>query len=997
MSLVDKIFGSYSKKEIKRIMPTVNNILKLDAKYSKMSEDELKGQTKILRSRLAKKEPLMKILPDAFAVCREAGKRVLNMKHFKVQLIGGVVLSQGRIAEMKTGEGKTLVATLPAYLHGLTQKGVHVVTVNDYLAKRDAEWMGKIYRYLGLTVGVILNGMQSDERRKAYACDITYATNNEIGFDYLRDNMCIYKEQQVQRGFNFALVDEVDSILIDEARTPLIISGPGDKSTELYNYTEKLVKDFNIFKTKELDDKKEYDDVDADYIVDEKAKTATLTPKGVKKAEKYFNVSNLMDGENITILHHINQAIRAHGIMKKDIDYVVKDNKVLIVDEFTGRIMNGRRYSEGLHQAIEAKEKVEVASESKTLATITFQNLFRIYNRLSGMTGTAMTEEGEFREIYKLDIVEIPSNRPIARKDHHDVIYKTEKAKFEAIIEQIIKCNKKGQPVLVGTVSIEKSEILSNMLSKKHIEHFVLNAKYHDLEAKIVAQAAKKGAVTIATNMAGRGTDIVLGGNAEYMAIDEMRRNGYSEELINEANSFGETDDEEILQARTVFKKLYEKHKETTSKEAEEVKKAGGLFIIGTERHESRRIDNQLRGRAGRQGDPGESKFYLALEDDLMRLFGGDRIEKLMTFLKAPEDVPIQNKILTKSIGNAQAKIEAMHFGTRKNVLKFDDIMNSQREIIYKQRSEVLDGKDMKEHIINMIKDSIKTTVNQYLPSADVHEHWNIQGLKNHYMNYLLNEEDLNYDEKELLNIRKEDITETITTKAVNIYLEKEQAMGKENMRELERMIILRVVDAKWTSHIDNMDELRKGIYLRSYAQKDPVIEYRIEGFDMFDEMIDSIKQDVTHLILTTHVRETKKIEREEIKKIPKYVDYKDNVDVKRTPIKSPKKKNIFKNLFSFKKKKIDENSNILEEDEKNKNSNKKLIKIKDLNIKENLKTEEDLDDELLKIEDLNIKENLDTKEDLDDELLKIEDLNIKENLDTKEDLEKEGLENNKK
>ena len=884
MKIIDKIFGSYSKKEVKRIMPIVEKILKLEEKYAKMSEKELKNQTNILRERLKKKETVNDILPDAFAVCREASKRVLNMKHFKVQLVGGVVLSQGRIAEMKTGEGKTLVATLPAYLHGLTQKGVHVVTVNDYLAKRDAEWMGKLYKYLGLSVGIVLNGMQSDERRQAYACDITYATNNEIGFDYLRDNMCVYKEQQVQRGFNFALVDEVDSILIDEARTPLIISGPGDKSTELYNYTDNLVKTFKMFKTKELDDKEEHDEIDADYIVDEKAKTATLTPKGVAKAEKYFNLKNLMDGENITILHHINQAIRAHGIMKNDIDYVVKNGEVLIVDEFTGRIMNGRRYSEGLHQAIEAKENVEVAAESKTLATITFQNLFRIYKRLSGMTGTAMTEEGEFREIYKLDIVEIPPNKPVIRKDHQDIVYKTEKAKFEAIVQQVIKCNKKGQPVLVGTVSIEKSEIISRMLTKKGINHSVLNAKFHELEAEIVAQAGQKGAVTIATNMAGRGTDISLGGNAEFMAIDEMRKIGYREDIINEANAYGETDDEEIIYARGLFKDLHEQYKKITDKESMEVKNIGGLFIIGTERHESRRIDNQLRGRAGRQGDPGESVFFLSLEDDLMRLFGGDRIDKIMTFLKTPEDVPIQAKILTKSISNAQAKIEAMHFGTRKSVLRYDDTNNSQRKIIYEQRSRVLNGENMREYVINMIKDSVKNVVNRYIPEFESHEHWNIQGLKNNYINYLLTEDDLNYSANEILNIKKSDLIEIITKKSLDLYKEKEEGMGEEKMRELERTIILRVVDSKWTAHIDNMDELRKGIYLRSYAQKDPVIEYRIEGFDMFDEMVANIKEDIAHLILTTSVIAGEKMKEKDSKKVPEPVKYKEDRNDKNKP-----------------------------------------------------------------------------------------------------------------
>ncbi len=938
LNILERVFGSYSKKEIRRIIPIVNKILKLEAKYAKMSEEELKNQTQVLRKRLKNKETTKDILPDAFAVCREASNRVLNMKHFKVQLIGGIVLSQGRIAEMKTGEGKTLVATLPAYLHGLTQKGVHVVTVNDYLAKRDAEWMGKVYKYLGLTVGIVLNGMQSEERRKAYACDITYATNNEIGFDYLRDNMCIYKHQMVQRGFNFALVDEVDSILIDEARTPLIISGPGDKSTELYTHTENLVKTFKMFKTKELDDKQEHDDVDADYIVDEKAKTSTLTPKGVKKAEKYFNVSNLMDGENITILHHINQAIKAHGIMRKDIDYVVKKGEVLIVDEFTGRIMNGRRYSDGLHQAIEAKENVKIASESKTLATITFQNLFRIYKRLSGMTGTAMTEEGEFREIYKLDIVEIPSNRPTIRKDHHDIVFKTEAAKFDAIIKQVIKCHEKGQPVLVGTVSIEKSEILSDMLVANKIRHYVLNAKYHDLEALIVAQAAKLGVVTIATNMAGRGTDIVLGGNAEYMAIEEMREFGFSEELINEANSYGETDDEIVIKARKIFKDLYEKHKKITSKEAIEVKKAGGLFIIGTERHESRRIDNQLRGRAGRQGDPGESMFFLSLEDDLMRLFGGDRIERLMNFLKAPKNVPIKNKFLTKSIKNAQAKIEAMHFGTRKNVLKFDDIMNSQREIIYKQRAEVLEGKNIRKHFLNMMKDSIKNTVNKYLPDPVTHEHWNIAGLKNHYSGYLLNETDLNYKEDELLNLKKDDITKLITDKAVKLYKEKEKYSDEEDMNEFERMVILKVVDAKWTAHIDNMDELRRGIYLRSYAQKDPIIEYRIEGYDMFDEMIENIKEEVTHIILSKHSNKKEKFEKEETKKIPKYV--KSNEDIKNKPLRNFNKPNLSKmNLKNYEEDLEEyEDSTDYEEDLKNYEKNLK-------NYEEDLEEYEDSTD----------------------------------------------------
>lgn len=884
MSLIDKILGSYSKKELKRIKPTVEKILSLEPKYKKMSENELKNQTKILKERLKNGEKIEDILPEAFATCREAGARVLNMRHFKSQIIGGIILSQGRIAEMKTGEGKTLVATLPAYLYGLTGKSVHIVTVNDYLAKRDSEWMGKIYRYLGLTVGVILNGMDNDQRQKAYACDITYATNNEIGFDYLRDNMCAHKKQRVQRKFNFALVDEIDSILIDEARTPLIISGAGDKSTELYSYADNFVRKLKIFKTKELDDKQEHDDIEADYIVDEKAKTATLTPRGVKKAESFFNLVNLMDGENITILHHINQAIRAHGIMKRDIDYVVRKGEILIVDEFTGRIMNGRRYSEGLHQAIEAKEHVKIQSESKTLANITFQNLFRIYPKLSGMTGTAMTEEGEFREIYKLDIVEIPPNKPVIRKDHQDIVYKSQKAKFNAVIEQIVECHKKGQPVLIGTISIEKSEILSNMLKQKGVKHTVLNAKYHELEAQIVAQAGKKGAVTIATNMAGRGTDIVLGGNAEYLATQEMEKRGFSPEMINEATSFSETDDEEILQAREVFKNLNNKFREQTLKEAKEVKEVGGLFIIGTERHESRRIDNQLRGRSGRQGDPGESRFYLSLEDDLMRLFGGERVEKFMNFIKAEEDLPIKSKFLTKVIANAQAKIEGQNFSIRKNVLKFDDIMNSQREIIYDQRNQVLDGNNMKIHVKNMIRDTIKSVVSRYISSNETPEHWNIDGLKSYFTNYLVSEEELKNEKFE--NFNQKDYEDYFMHKALTNYKEREQAFGEDHMRSLERMVILQVVDSKWTAHIDNMEELRKGIYLKSYAQKDPVIEYRIEGFDMFDEMVANIKEDVTHLILTLHINAAQQIKREEVNKVPKPENFKKNDSIKPRPIR---------------------------------------------------------------------------------------------------------------
>lgn len=869
MSVIDKIFGSYSKKEIKRIKPLADQVLALEDKYKAMSEIELKEQTGLLKGRLASGETLDDILPDAFAVCREASDRVLGMRHFPVQVIGGIVLHQGRISEMKTGEGKTLVATLPAYLNGLAGKGVHIVTVNDYLAKRDSEWMGKVYRYLGLSVGVILHNIDNDERREAYACDITYGTNNEIGFDYLRDNMCIYKSQQVQRKFSFGIVDEVDSILIDEARTPLIISGQGDKSTDLYVYADNFAKELKMHKVAELDDKEEHDDVDGDYIVDEKAKTATLTPEGVKKAEKYFNVENLMSGDNITLLHHVNQAIRAHGIMHRDTDYVVKEGEVIIVDEFTGRLMFGRRYNEGLHQAIEAKEHVKVEHESKTLASITFQNLFRIYPKLSGMTGTAMTEESEFREIYKLDVVEIPTNNPIVRNDYQDQIYKTEQGKFRAVIDQIVESHDKGQPVLVGTISIEKSELLSEMLKERGIEHSVLNAKHHDKEAQIVAQAGKKGAVTIATNMAGRGTDIVLGGNAEYMAKDEMRKSGFYEELINEATAYGDTEDEEILNARETFKELNKKYKKHIIEEAEKVRKAGGLFIIGTERHESRRIDNQLRGRSGRQGDPGASKFYLSLEDDLMRLFGGERINRLMDVLKVDEDTPIQNKMLSNAIENAQAKVEGRNFGIRKSVLKFDDVMNSQREIIYKQRTEVLDGQNMRDYVVTMIKDTIADIVDMYIADTDIHDDWNIAGLRDYFINYIIKEDEMVYTTKELAEIEKKDLKDFLTEKAMNIYAEKEKLIGEERMRELERVVILKIVDGKWTNHIDDMEELKKGIYLRSYAQRDPVIEYRIEGFDMFDAMIAGIKEDTMRMMLTVRVRTEEEIRREQVNKPP--------------------------------------------------------------------------------------------------------------------------------
>lgn len=890
MGLIDKIIGTYSDREMKRIKPIMQQVLDLESVYSKMSDAELKSQTNILRHRYEEGASLDLLLPEAFATCREAAWRVLGMKHFPVQIIGGIVLHQGRISEMKTGEGKTLVATLPAYLNALTGKGVHIVTVNDYLATRDSEWMGKVYNYLGLSVGLIVHDMDNDKRRAAYNCDITYGTNNELGFDYLRDNMVIYKESKVQRGFHYAIVDEVDSILIDEARTPLIISGQGDKSTELYTIADNFAKRLKVFKVTELDDKEEIDEnIDADYIVDEKAKTATLTPRGVKKAEEFFHVENLMDAENMTILHHVNQAIRAYGIMHRDVDYVVKDGEVIIVDEFTGRLMMGRRYNEGLHQAIEAKEGVNVMRESKTLATITFQNFFRLYEKLAGMTGTAMTEEAEFREIYKLDVIEIPTNKPVIRKDNPDVIYKTEKAKFNAVIDQIVKCHEKGQPVLVGTISIDKSELLSSMLKRKGIKHEVLNAKYHEKEAEIIAQAGKKGAVTIATNMAGRGTDIALGGNPEYLAKHDMRKQGYSEELIAQATSFAETDDDEILQARKTYQELNAKYKDEIKPEAEAVKEAGGLYILGTERHESRRIDNQLRGRSGRQGDPGESRFFLSAEDDLMRLFGGERIQNLMNVLNIDENQPIENKMLSNSIESAQRRVEGRNFSIRKNVLQYDDVMNRQREIIYGQRAKVLNGEDIHDFILSMIKDTIAETVNQYLPDSEVHDNWNITGLRDHYMGYLTGPNDLNYTVHQLADLEKADITEQLTNKAMEIYENREKTFGPELLRELERVILLKTVDTKWIDHIDAMDELRRGINLRAYGQRNPVVEYRLEGFDMFDEMVESIRADTVRLLLTVQVKTSEEPKREQVAK-PTGVSTGDGEkSVKKQPVKKQK------------------------------------------------------------------------------------------------------------
>lgn len=867
MGLIKKLFGSYSERELKRVYPIQQKVLALEETYKAKSDAELKAVTPALKERLANGETLDDILPDAFAVCREASDRVLGMRHFPVQVIGGIILHQGRISEMRTGEGKTLVATLPAYLNALTGKGVHIVTVNDYLAKRDSEWMGKVYRFLGLSVGLIIHGLDTQQRRDAYACDITYGTNNEFGFDYLRDNMVIYKRDKVQRGHNYAIVDEVDSILIDEARTPLIISGQGDKSTDLYERADRFARTLKCYRVAETDSKEEHDDVDGDYIVDEKAKTVTLTASGVTKAEEYFGVENLTDGDNMQLQHHINQAIRAHGIMQRDVDYVVKDGEVIIVDEYTGRLMLGRRYNEGLHQAIEAKEGVKVERESKTLATVTFQNFFRMYDKLAGMTGTAMTEADEFMEIYKLDVIEIPTNKPVQRVDHHDVVYKTEKAKFNAVIENIVECHEKGQPVLVGTISIEKSELLSGMLKRRGIRHEVLNAKYHEKEAEIVAQAGQSGAVTIATNMAGRGTDIMLGGNAEYMAKAQLRKAGYDDEVISEATGFADTDDEQVSEARQMFRELMDQYRAEISVEAEKVRAAGGLFIIGTERHESRRIDNQLRGRAGRQGDPGETRFFMSLEDDLMRLFGGERIQNMMNMIGADDDMPIEAKILTNSIESAQAKVEARNFGIRKNVLQFDDVMNRQREIIYSQRDKVLDGEDISGIIKNMIKETIDSTVDRYLVDKEVHDNWNLEGLRDYFLGWLTTQEDLRYTTEQLGEVTDQQIKDMLNDRAEKIYAAREAQFTPPITREIERVVLLRNVDMKWMQHIDDMEELKRGMHLRGYAQKDPVVEYRIEGFDMFDAMIESIREDTVKMMFTIRLRTNEEPKREQVAK----------------------------------------------------------------------------------------------------------------------------------
>ena len=820
-----------------------------------------------LKKRLEQGETLDDILPEAFAACREAADRVLQMRHFPVQIVGGIILHQGRISEMKTGEGKTLVATLPAYLNALSGKGVHIVTVNDYLARRDSEWMGKLYRFMGLTVGLVVSGMEPEEKKAAYDADITYGTNNEFGFDYLRDNMVVYRQNQVQRGWNYAIVDEVDSILIDEARTPLIISGKGDKSTELYQVADRFAQTLKMMKVKEVDAKEDQDDIEADYIVDEKARTATITPHGARKAEEYFRIESLNDPENLTLAHHINQAIKARGVMQKDVDYVVKDGEVIIVDEFTGRLMIGRRYNEGLHQAIEAKEGVRVAHESKTLATITFQNYFRMYQKLAGMTGTAQTEVDEFREIYSLDVVEIPTNRPLARVDYPDIVYKTERGKFSAAIQQILECHRKGQPILVGTVSIEKSEILSALLKKQGVKHEVLNAKYHEKEAEIVAQAGKYGAVTISTNMAGRGTDIMLGGNAEYLAKAQLRREGMTEEQISDATAFGETKDEEILAARQRFKELMTQYKAEIAPEAEKVREAGGLFILGTERHESRRIDNQLRGRAGRQGDPGETRFIISLEDDLMRLFGGERVQSLMDSMGVEEDMPIENKILSGTIESSQRKIEGRNFQIRKNVLQYDDVMNRQREIIYGQRRKVLDGEDVSGSIRTMADQLVEETVDRFLLDDSIKDEWNLDGLRDAFLGWVTTGEDLRYDTAGLEDVSKEEIKETLKKRIHEKYEARVKEFGPQLMGEIERMILLKNVDTKWMSHIDDMEALKQGIGLRGLAQRDPVVEYRMEGFEMFDAMIGSIREDTIKGLLTVRVRVDDEVKREQVAK----------------------------------------------------------------------------------------------------------------------------------
>ncbi len=861
MGLFNKLFGTRSEREVKKLLPTVDRIEALGNDMKALTDEQLRAKTDEFKKRYQEGETLDELLPEAFAVCREAADRVLGMRPYRVQLIGGMVLHQGRIAEMKTGEGKTLVAILPAYLNALAGNGVHIVTVNDYLAKRDSEWMGKVYRFLGLTVGLIVHDLNPKERRAAYNADITYCTNNELGFDYLRDNMALYKSDMVQRGHSFAIVDEVDSILIDEARTPLIISGKGEESTKLYEMADFFVSTLKkkVFAT--IDEKQEQDDLDCDYYIDEKARTASLTASGIAKAEKYFNVENLADIENTTLSHHINQALRARGIMKRDIDYVVKDGQVIIVDEFTGRLMYGRRYNEGLHQAIEAKEGVSVASENKTLATITFQNFFRLYDKLSGMTGTALTEEEEFSAIYKLDIVEIPTNKPVVRIDHNDVVYKTEAGKFRAVIEQIKQCHEKGQPVLVGTISIEKSELLSKMLRREGVQHTVLNAKHHEREAEIVAQAGKFGAVTISTNMAGRGTDIMLGGNAEYMALSDLRKQGIADELIAEANSYAETDDPEVLAVRAAFKEAYTRHKLDVDAEAERVRAAGGLFIVGTERHESRRIDNQLRGRSGRQGDPGETRFFLSLEDDVMRLFGSERIMNMMNSLGVDEDTPIDAKMLTGAIENAQKTVESRNFQARKNVLEYDDVMNKQRTVIYEQRQKVLDGEDLSQTIESMMHHVIDTEVED---AFGAEEGKPIETLTAKFEGIYFPKGAFAPAE----DVTKEQACEQLYELFRQTYAKREEEFGAERMREIERIILLRVVDEYWMDNIDAMDDLKQGIRLRAYGQTDPVIAYKREGFVMFDGMINAIREETVRRLFTFRLKTNEEVRRQQVAKI---------------------------------------------------------------------------------------------------------------------------------
>ncbi len=890
-NILTKLFGNYSKRELKRNQPLVDKVLEREDRYKAMSDEELKGQTELLKGRLQNGETLDDILPEAFAACREAMARVLSIRLFPVQVQGGVVLHQGRIAEMKTGEGKTFTLALPAYLNALTGKGVHVVTVNEYLAKYQGEMMARVFNFMGMTVGLALTGMTAQEKKEAYACDITYGTNNEMGFDYLRDNMVIYKEDKVQRGHHYAIVDEVDSILIDEARTPLIISGQGDKANDLYARANAFARGLKPVKVKETDEKEDNDELykDYDYIINEKLKTCSLTRRGVKKAEEYFNLENLTDPDNIQIQHHVNQAIRAWGIMHRDQDYVVKDGEVIIVDEFTGRLMYGRRYNEGLHQAIEAKEGVEVARESKTLATITFQNYFRLYSKLSGMTGTAMTEEQEFSEIYKLDVVEIPTNRPMIREDCPDVVYKNQAAKFRAVIEDIAEHHRKGQPVLVGTITIEKSEMLSRLLKQQGIKHEVLNAKYHEKEAQIVAQAGRKGAVTIATNMAGRGTDILLGGNAEFMAKAEMRKMGFTEEQLVEATAYSHTENEDILNARQTFAELNKKYKDEIAPEAEEVKRLGGLYIIGTERHESRRIDNQLRGRAGRQGDPGKSRFYISLEDDLMRLFGGERISTMMDRLRIEDDVPIEAGMVSNSIENAQRKVESRNFGIRKNVLQYDEVMNSQRQIIYGQRDQVLDGENMKSSITKMIEEAIEAKVKSFLPAETPHDDWDLNGLREHYLGWLTGPEDLHFTRSELEDLEPEHVIRELQEKAAALYERREEEFTSQVMREVERVVLLRNVDQEWMDHIDAMEQLQDGIRLRAYAQQDPVVEYRLEGFDMFDAMIAAIRENTAKMILTVRLRTKEAPKREQVAKETSAGTAGDET-VKKQPVKKQKK-----------------------------------------------------------------------------------------------------------